>query len=245
MFSFFRKKEQKLEPLGFEVLNCDIHSHFIPGIDDGSPDLETSVKLVKKMQELGFKKIITTPHVMHDFYRNTPEIILSGLKDLKKELKTQSIQVDISAAAEYYVDYYFESKLNEGEDFLTFGNKHILIETSFVSEPPNFSESIFKLQLKGYDVILAHPERYGFMSINDLKKYKSRSVKLQLNLLSLLGYYGGECKLKAEKLIENNMVDFVGTDCHNLNQASIYHKCTTNKHWHVLVNSGTLKNHLL
>jgi tyrosine-protein phosphatase YwqE len=226
-------------------LNCDIHSHFIPGIDDGSPDLETSVKLVKKMQELGFKKIITTPHVMHDFYRNTPEIILSGLEDLKKEFKAQSIEVDISAAAEYYVDYYFESKLNEGEDFLTFGNKHILIETSFVSEPPNFSESIFKLQLKGYDVILAHPERYGFMSINDLKKYKSRSVKLQLNLLSLLGYYGGECKLKAEKLIENNMVDFVGTDCHNLNQASIYHKCTTNKHWHALVNSGTLKNHLL
>ena len=133
MFSFFRKKEQKLEPVGFEILNCDIHSHFIPGIDDGSPDIETSVKLVKKMQELGFKKIITTPHVMHDFYRNTPEIILSGLEDLKKELKAQSIEVDISAAAEYYVDYYFESKLNEGEDFLTFGNKHILIETSFVS----------------------------------------------------------------------------------------------------------------
>ena len=89
MFSFFRKKEQKLEPIGFEALNCDIHSHFIPGIDDGSPDLETSVKLVKKMQELGFNKIITTPHVMHDFYRNTPEIILSGLKSLKSELKVR------------------------------------------------------------------------------------------------------------------------------------------------------------
>ncbi len=245
MFSFFRKKEKKLEPIGFDSLICDIHSHFIPGIDDGSPDLETSVKLVKKMQELGFNKIITTPHVMHDFYRNTPEIILSGLKSLKNELKAQSINVDISAAAEYYVDYYFESKLNADEDFLTFGDKHILIETSFVSEPPNFSESIFKLQLKGYKVILAHPERYGFMSVDDLKKYKDRSVKLQLNLLSLLGYYGSECKLKAEKLIENNMVDFVGTDCHNLNQASIYHQCMTNKHWHSLVNSGTLKNHLL
>lgn len=245
MFSFFRKKEKQLDPINFELLNCDIHSHFIPGIDDGSPDLETSVELVKKMKSLGFKKIVTTPHVMHDFYRNTSEIILSGLNSLKSELQAQSIDIDISAAAEYYVDYYFESKLNADEEFLTFGDKHILIETSFVSEPPNFSESIFKLQLKGYKVILAHPERYGFMTIDDLKKYKSRSVELQLNLLSLLGYYGSESKQKAIKMIENNMVDYVGTDCHNLSQANLYHKCFTNRHWHDLINSGTLKNHLL
>jgi len=245
MFSFFRKKEKQLESIGFDSLNCDIHSHFIAGIDDGSPDLKTSVELVKKMKSLGFKKIITTPHVMHDFYRNTPEIILSGLEDLKNELKAQSIEIDISAAAEYYVDFYFESKLNADEAFLTFGDKHILIETSFVSEPPNFSESIFKLQLKGYKVILAHPERYSFMSIDDLKKYKSRSVELQLNLLSLLGYYGSECRRKAEQMIESNMVDYVGTDCHNLNQSTLYHKCATNKYWHKLINSGTLKNHLL
>jgi len=245
MFSFFRKKEKQLDPITFETVNCDIHSHFIAGIDDGSPDLETSVELVKKMKSLGFKKLVTTPHIMHDFYRNTPEIILSGLEDLKSELKAQSIDIEISAAAEYYVDFYFESKLDANEEFLTFGDKRILIETSFISEPPNFSESIFKLQLKGYKVILAHPERYGYMSIEDMKKYKNRSVELQLNLLSLLGYYGSECKHKAEKLIENNMVDYVGTDCHNLKQALLYEKCFTNKHWHTLEKSGTLKNHLL
>lgn len=242
MFSIFKRKGKTLEPITFETLGCDMHSHLIAGIDDGSPDLETSVEIVKNLQSLGFKKIITTPHVMHDFYRNTPDIILGGLKDLQVELKKQCIDVEVSAAAEYYVDYDFEAKVDEGEKFLTMGDNQILIETSFISAPPNFGETIFKLQLAGYKITLAHPERYGFMSFEDLKTYKIRSVDLQLNLLSLLGYYGKPAQMMAEKLIDNNMVDYVGTDCHNLHQATLYSQCFTNKHWHKLVASGTLKN---
>ena len=245
MFSFFKRKERSLEPITFESLGCDMHSHMIAGIDDGSPDLETSVELVKKIHSLGFKKVITTPHVMHDFYRNTPDIILEGLKDLQGELKKQSVDVEVSAAAEYYIDFDFESKVDAGEKFLTMGDNQILIETSFISAPPNFGETIFKLQLAGYKIILAHPERYGFMSFEDLKTYKTRSLSLQINLLSLLGFYGKPVRLMAEKLIDNNMVDYVGTDCHNLHQASLYSKCFTNKYWHKLVESGTLKNHTL
>lgn len=245
MFSFFNRKKEKLEPLDFECLLCDMHSHFIPGIDDGSPDLETSVELVKRMQVLGFKKVITTPHIMNDFYRNTPEIILGGLKDLQDELKNQSVDVELSAAAEYYIDYDFEAKVDSNEKLLTIGDNFILVETSFISAPPNFGDILFKLQLAGYKIILAHPERYGFMSIQDLENYKIRSISLQLNLLSLLGFYGKEPKIRAEQLIDNNMVDFVGTDCHNLNQAALYSKLFTNKYWHKLVKSGTLKNHTL
>ena len=245
MFSFFKRKERSLEPITFESLGCDMHSHMIAGIDDGSPDLETSVELVKKIHSLGIKKVITTPHVMHDFYRNTPDIILGVLKDLQGELKKQSVDVEVSAAAEYYIDFDFESKVDAGEKFLTMGDNQILIETSFISAPPNFGETIFKLQLAGYKIILAHPERYGFMSFEDLKTYKTRSLSLQINLLSLLGFYGKPVRLMAEKLIDNNMVDYVGTDCHNLHQASLYSKCFTNKYWHKLVESGTLKNHTL
>ena len=242
MFSFFKRREKALEPITFEVLGCDMHSHMIAGIDDGSPDLETSVELVKKMQTLGFKKVITTPHVMHDFYRNTPEIILKGLNDLQAELKRQAVDIEVSVAAEYYVDYDFESKVDAKDKFLTMGDNKILVETSFISAPPNFGETIFKLQLAGYKIILAHPERYGFLSFEDLQTYKTRSMDLQINLLSLLGFYGKPPKLMAEKLIENNMVDYVGTDCHNLHQASLYQKCFTNKYWHKLVESGKLKN---
>ena len=245
MLSFFKRKDKNLEPINFKSLVCDMHSHLIAGIDDGSPDLETSVQIIKNLQSLGFKKVITTPHVMHDFYRNTPENILGGLKDLQNELKKQFVDVEVSAAAEYYIDYEFETKVDSGEKFLTMGDNQILIETSFISAPPNFGDTIFKLQLAGYKLILAHPERYGFMTFEDLQTYKTRSLSLQLNLLSLLGYYGPPAKVMAEKLIENNMVDYIGTDCHNLYQSSIYHKCFTNKYWHMLVNSGTLKNQML
>ena len=245
MFSFFKRNDKNIEPINFDSLVCDMHSHLIPGIDDGSPDLETSVQIIKNLQSIGIKKFITTPHIMHDFYRNTPDIIMGGLKDLQNELKKQSVDVEISAAAEYYIDYDFEAKVDYGDKFLTIGNNQMLIETSFISAPPNFSDTIFKLQLAGYKLILAHPERYGFMTFEDLQSYKTRSLYLQLNLLSLLGYYGPPAKVMAEKLIENNMVDYVATDCHNLYQSSLYSKCFTNKHWNMLVNRGTLKNQIL
>ena len=245
MFSFFKRNDNNFEPVNFDSIVCDMHSHLIPAIDDGSPDLETSVQIIKNLQSLGFKKIVTTPHIMCDFYRNTPEIILDGLKDLQDELKRQSVEIKISAAAEYYIDYDFEAKVDSGDKFLTIGDNQLLIETSFISSPPNFGDTIFKLQLAGYRIILAHPERYSFMTFEDLKNYKTRSLCLQINLLSLLGFYGQPAKQMAEKLIENNMVDYVGTDCHNLHQSTLYSKCFTNKHWHMLLNSGKLKNQML
>ena len=107
---------------------------------------------------------------------------------------------------EYYIDYDFEAKVDSGEKFLTIGDNQLLIETSFISSPPNFGDTIFKLQLAGYRIILAHPERYSFMTFEDLKIYKTRSLCLQINLLSLLGFYGQPAKQMAEKLIENNML---------------------------------------
>ena len=221
MFSFFKRKYKNLYPINFESVVCDMHSHLIAGVDDGSPDLETSVQIVKNLQSLGFEKVITTPHIMYDFYRNTPEIILGGLKDLQDELKKQYVDVEVLAAAEYYIDYDFEAKVDSGEKFLTMGNNQLLIETSFISAPPNFENTIFKLQLAGYKLILAHPERYGFMTFEDLQTYKTRSLSLQLNLLSLLGYYGPPAQSMAEKLIQNKMVDYIGTDCQNHHQSTL------------------------
>ena len=115
---FSKKKEEELEPLDFSVLKTDIHSHFIPGIDDGSPDMETTLNLIKEMQKLGFSKVITTPHVMSDFYKNSSETILQGLAAVRSELKAQNINIEIDAAAEYYIDYDFEQKIGK-EKFLT------------------------------------------------------------------------------------------------------------------------------
>ena len=111
MLKWFSKKEEDLTPLDFSILKTDIHSHFIPGIDDGAPDLETSMLLIKKMQQLGYQKVITSPHVMSDFYQNSSETILSGLAEVRTELKAKNINMDIDAAAEYYIDYEFEQKI--------------------------------------------------------------------------------------------------------------------------------------
>ena len=238
---FLNKKEKACEVLDFSVLKTDIHSHFIPGIDDGAPDMEASITLIKKMQALGFSKVITSPHVMSDFYQNSSEIILNGLADVRAELKVQNINMDIEAAAEYYIDYEFEQKIGK-EKFLTFGDNYILVELSFMEAPRNLFDIIFKLQLEGYKVVLAHPERYGYYKQEDYDNLVNRDVLLQINLLSLIGHYSPQIKKKTEQLIAKGQVSFVGTDCHNMNHAELYEKCQTKKAWHNLVNSGKLLN---
>ncbi|OUV70055.1 MAG: hypothetical protein CBC83_09660, partial [Flavobacteriales bacterium TMED123] len=151
---FSKKKEQELAPLDFSLLKTDMHSHLIPAIDDGAPDLEASINILKKLQQLGFQKVVTTPHIMSDFYKNTPENIFQGLEIVKAELKRRSITIQLEAAAEYYVDYDFEQKIGK-EQFLTFGDNFILIEFSFIGAPVNLLDIIFKLQLQGYNVVLA------------------------------------------------------------------------------------------
>ena len=238
---FSKKKEKGRKPLNFSVLKTDIHSHFIPGIDDGSPDMETTIALIEKMQELGFEKIITSPHVMSDFYQNSSEIILKGLADVRKELKAKNINMEIDAVAEYYIDYEFEQKIGK-EKFLSFGDNYLLVELSFIQEPRNLFDIIFKLQLEGYKVVLAHPERYNYYTIKDYKEFINRGVILQINFLSLIGYYSPQIKKKTESLIDAEMVGLVGTDCHNMNHAELYKKCQTQKAWHNLVNSEKLLN---
>ncbi len=236
--------DKPLNPIGFDCLKTDMHSHLIPNIDDGASSLEDSIKMISALRKLGYQKIITTPHVMSDFYKNTPEIINAGLALVRAELQKNKIDVQLEAAAEYYLDYEFELKIKEG-NLLTFSGKYILVETSFIEAPPNFKELIFKLQIEGYKVILAHPERYPFMSMQDYEELADRSVFLQLNLLSLLGNYGLEVKDKAQQLIDNNLISFVGTDCHHMGHVDLYEKCQTTKAWHQLVESGKLLNHLL
>lgn len=241
---FFKNKEDEQFSIDFATLKTDIHSHLIPGIDDGSPDMETTVVLIREMQKLGFQKVITTPHVMSDFYKNSTEIILEGLTAVRAKLKEQNISIEIEAAAEYYLDYDFEQKIGK-ESLLTFGDNYILVELSFIESPNNLFDIVFKLQLEGHKVILAHPERYHYFQVNDYRDLVNRGVLLQINFLSLIGYYSPEIKVKAEYLIAKNMVSFIGSDCHSLKHSELYRLCQTKKAWHDLHNSGMLLNSTL
>lgn len=193
-----------------------MHSHLIPGIDDGAPDVETAVSLVKELRDMGYQKLITTPHVMADLYPNTPEIIQTGLEKLKKALVVEGVEVEIEAAAEYLMDEAFGEKIEQG-NLLTLSGNQVLVEMSFVSPAPNLDNYLFQLQLKGYRPILAHPERYLYLkgNLNKYEKLKEKGCSLQLNLLSLMGYYGNLVKNTAWKLLKNKMVDYLGTDLHH------------------------------
>jgi tyrosine-protein phosphatase YwqE len=215
----FKKKTKLLsEAVDLSSLHTDLHSHLIPGIDDGSKSMEDSITLIRELWDLGYRKLITTPHIMADYYKNTPDIILSGLEDLRAELKKQGIAMEVEAAAEYMLDDGFMTKLEDG-NLLTFGNKFILVELPYVEEPPNLGTIFFELQTNGYQVVLAHPERYNYWH-QDFSKYQDlfdRNIFLQININSLTGWYSPESKVVVEKLIENGLVSFLGSDLHNQN----------------------------
>lgn len=228
---FFKKKKIPLNeffPQGF----VDIHSHLLPGIDDGAKDLETSIALIQKMASYGIKNFITTPHILGDVYPNTPEVIKRKLKEVTDELKRRNLlDISISAAAEYMMDEKF-TDLIEKEQLLTLKDNLVLVEMSYFSPPINLYEILFQLQLKGYKPILAHPERYNTYH-NNFKEYyklKRAGCLFQLNLLSLTEHYGKHIQKTTEKLLKENMYDFVGTDAHH------------HQHLETLQKIGTLKN---
>jgi tyrosine-protein phosphatase YwqE len=233
-------------PVSLSGIKTDMHSHLVPGIDDGSDSLETSVELISGMVELGYQKIITTPHIQGEFYKNTPHTILSGLERVKRELKKQNITVEMEAAAEYLIDDQFESKYKEGE-LLTFGDKYLLVEMSYFNEHPRLKEFLFDLQIEGYRIILAHPERYSYWFRN-FKKYeelKDRGIFFQINITSLAGYYSSDVKKMAEKFVDEQMVDFAGTDMHNINYLEALRRSCSEKYVKKLIDSGKLLNRTL
>lgn len=233
----------KLPPLDLSIIGTDVHSHLIPAIDDGSKSLEDSIEMLKKFTSLGFKKVITTPHVMSDFYRNSPETILGGLEDVKAELVNQGIEIQMEAAAEYYLDFHLSDLIKE-KKVLTFGDNYVLFELSFSQEQPNVNEIVFELITEGYKPVLAHVERYPFYN-NDWKRieeYRDRGVLLQLNLLSLTGHYGPQVKRMAEQLIDRDLIDLIGSDCHHVHHLELIDQMRSNPYLHKIAAKEDLLN---
>lgn len=219
MFDWLKRKKEP--ELNFESIGTDMHSHILPGIDDGAKNLSDSLLLAKRFQQLGFKKLIATPHIMADYFRNTPDTINKALDVLREGLAQNNIDLEVSAAAEYYLDETFEKKINK-KDVLTFGNKdYLLFELSYINFPNNLFEAIKKMQDAGYQPVLAHPERYPYFygSLETYQQIKATGCLLQLNTISLTGYYGKNCKQTAEDLFDNFMIDFIGSDMHHLRHA--------------------------
>lgn len=245
--NIFNRKKRKLSvPVDLGILGADIHSHLIPAIDDGSKDMDDSLNMISQLNKLGYKKIITTPHIMSDGFKNTPETILGGLEKVKQALSSEQINVQMGAAAEYYLDYDFERKLDT-EPLLTFGNKYLLFEISYMNPPDNIHHVIFKMQTMGYKPVLAHPERYNFWhrEFSKYEEFVDKGVLLQMNINSLTGYYSIPTKKIAEQMIDKNMISFVGTDCHHVGHVNLIKQVVYEPALEKLVNSDSLLNKTL
>jgi len=243
VISLFNKKkaEKSVRPL-----MVDVHSHLIPGIDDGVSTLEESIGILRNMSEMGYQKAITTPHVMNDFYPNTAADIRNRAEELRTLVDAEGIDMEIDAAAEYYLDETFMQMLEDKEDLLTFGDRYLLFETSFLNEPAYLREGIFQIISNGMKPVMAHPERYVFVQNRPemLEDLLERGLLLQINTISLSGYYSKAAKKIAELLIDEKLVSFLGTDCHNQRHLEAMGETVEQKYFEKALQLDLLNNYL-
>ena len=217
MFNLFKKKNITGYVVGGFPVTLDIHSHILPGIDDGAPDIETSLMLIRGLYGLGIRKCIATPHIIGDLYRNTPATINNALELTRQGCIDEDIGMEISAAAEYMLDDQFMEGLRSKSPLLTLHKNILLTEIPYTTPPNNLDEMAFNIITGGYQPVLAHPERYYFFH-RDFKEYyrlKDLGFHLQVNLLSLTGYYGKTVARAAKYILEKGLASLVGTDLHH------------------------------
>lgn len=219
---FFNKNRTHLKDL-IPDNYVDIHSHLLYGIDDGAQTPEDTLYLISGLQKLGIKQFVTTPHIIQYVWENTTKTINNRHEDVQKLLAENESIVPIKAAAEYLMDEHFV-ELFQTNQLLTLKDNYVLVEMSYINAPIQLYNILFDLQVAGYKPLLAHPERYQFLhnNYNEYTKLKKAGCEFQLNLLSLVGYYGEGVFETAKKLLKDGFITYTGTDTHHKKHLQAY-----------------------
>ncbi len=226
MFNFLKRRSNPKQ-----LFYCtDVHCHILPGVDHGSPDIETSLLLIEKELEMGINKIVTTSHVTGGVAENSPATLRPAFDLLKNAVEDKGLQVELMLSAEYRIDDLFLSQL-ENKELLPFPNDHLLVENSFQQEILGMDDLMFNLQLKGFTPILAHPERYSYYTHDRYRHLHASGVMFQVNILSFTGYYGGRAYATAMWMMQNDLIDFLGSDIHNENHARLLNEFIDSKEY--------------
>ena len=216
MFNFFHKKNNTPKPI-FAALGTDMHCHLIPRVDDGSKCMEESIDCLNTLKAVGYNKVYITPHFQHPRFPNDEEDIKRRYEEVKKAAAEAGVEIELAGiGGEYRIDSGFHNRL-ENPRFLQVADKYVLVEFSLHQQMMGCDEMIFDMQMKGYDIILAHPERYPYLNVfgSRMEQLKNQGVYFQINALSLGGFYGEEAKRRAYYMLEQGWVEFMGTDTHN------------------------------
>lgn len=207
----FIKRKQSLLGSGMLQGATDRHSHVLFGVDDGIRTLEDSLAVLAYDEEVGIKEVWCTPHVMEDV-ANTTEKLRERFAMLQEAYKGP---IKLNLAAEYMLDTLFEERFHAG-DLLTMEDNTVLVETSTWNPPPDMTGTLRRIQKAGYRPLLAHPERYRYLNEAGYERLYKMGIHFQLNLGSLVGYYGETAMGKARNLLEKGWYSDVGSDCHRL-----------------------------
>ncbi len=225
--------------------SVDMHSHLIPGIDDGVKEAQTSLEILTRLSQFGFKKAIITPHIMSHRFPNTKDNIEKEHEKLRELIVKNGINIETKVAAEYYYDEHFISLINK-KDLMNFGENYVLFELSYTLKPFALEQSVAKLLDAGYKPILAHPERYQYYrTVEDYARLKEIGLDFQINAISTQNFYGKNVKKSVEKIIDNGMVDFIGSDIHSHKYADAYSAFLSSKIAQTIGTKNQIKNDML
>lgn len=236
LFGLFSRQEKEPAKLG-ESLLVDMHSHLLPGLDDGAPTMDHTIGMLRKFEALGYRKLILTPHVMAGVYNNSSEIILEKLEEVRKVSRELGLNLTLEASAEYFFDETLFERIRN-KDLLPFHGNHILFEFSFRNRPRQVEELIFQFKSAGYQPILAHFERYLYFhpSVEVAKSLQERGCLIQVNLNSFTGHYGPEVKAQALRLLKAGLIDLLGSDCHRIQHLETLERSLKDPVFHQLTN---------
>jgi len=234
---------KKTTKYSLDFIGIDMHSHLLPSIDDGAKTIEDSLRYIKALQQLGLSTFYTTPHIFMEVYPNNPQIIQQALSNVVEYCKIHDVQVTIHAAAEYMMDEQFAKVLAE-QTMQTINKKYVLVELPHLYDNPMAPEYIFKLKIDGYTPILAHPERYRYyhQSFDNYYRFKELGCLLQINLLSIAGYYGKDVQKIAIKLLDKGCIDIVGTDLHHDRHVEALSNFTASGELHAILSQYPIQN---
>ncbi len=232
MFNFFKKKPK--EPLKL-FYNTDVHCHILPGVDHGSQSVEDSLEMLRAEMDMGISRVILTSHVTAETFENTPESLRAAFAVLQDAVRQEGLPVELHVSAEYRIDEYWNEQYAAGNVLPMPGN-HVLLENSFTQELISIDQLLFELQCKGYKPILAHPERYRYYRERKDRytKLHTASVKFQVNILSLAGYFGPGARDTALWLVNNGLCDMLGSDMHSMDHAHVIQDYLASKEWRKL-----------
>ena len=205
-------------------MKLDFHSHILPGLDDGATDLQNAISLVSAMKDWGFERITCTPHITNKFM-NTPDTIRPAFEKLQEALYVNGIDVELRMSAEYRLVPETWPEVLEKNWLLPIEDKFVIMELP-IFNPEDIKdikpiEEFRKVVSLGLTPLLPHPERYFYLSKDELMRYLDAGVKIQSNYGSLAGLYGDQAQQNAQALVDEGLVSYYGTDMHNLHYVDV------------------------